>query len=93
MENIKFTPKFPKLWERFKIAFKNGHYPLEPDKLKVLKGWLADPTIISTYLMLGVTYRCQLRCNHCGIIENCRESGELNVDEIKSLVDQVERLF
>ncbi|MFH1519722.1 MAG: radical SAM protein [Candidatus Omnitrophota bacterium] len=44
-------------------------------------------------LVLGVTYRCQLDCSHCGI-ENCRKSGqeELSKEEIKGVIRQAHRL-
>ncbi|MFX1417647.1 MAG: radical SAM/SPASM domain-containing protein [Promethearchaeota archaeon] len=92
LENLKF--KNPKFTERFKIAIRKGHFPIEPRKVKSLFQWLQDRSKPILYLMLGVTYRCQLLCNHCAVNSYIKkDQKDLTTEEIKDLIDQSANLF
>lgn len=58
----------------------------EPEKLE---RWAREEVGPIIYLMLGITYRCQLDCRHCCTATYARDPrGELTTEELKDVIDQ-----
>jgi len=69
---------------------------LPPLKRSLIKFCMHPSSIINVQrlqIMLGLTYRCQCSCEHCGVSSyNKSINEELNTSEIKELIDQITKL-
>ena len=62
--------------------------PLTYDPVK-LERWANQEVGPIVYLMLGVTYRCQLHCRHCCTGNHPKDTRrELTTEEVKDAIDQ-----
>jgi len=67
--------------------------PLTFDEEKLAK-WATEEKGPILYLMIGITYECQLKCRHCCTGNYLKEKHrELTTEEVKDVIDQSYKAF